>query len=195
MKALCVGETSSSIIQERFQFTKDKILLRPSAEQLVTALKEEWKGLLPYNVEQQKLNVLYLCGNQRRNELPSFLSVNKIPFYELCVYETSSASFSSFSSFSSSTQSRLLSSQSPDLIGQRSDVWVCFFSPSGVNSISQSEEFKSIFTAESQVRKAAIGKTTAEELMKVFGSVEVVAESPNAPSLVKAIQGFYLNDN
>lgn len=107
---------------------------------------------------------LFLCGNLRRPELPAMLSEAGIPFSELEVYQTTPR-----------TNLQLDTYEKPD--------WVGFFSPSGVDCVQ-----KAWPTGWKEVKKAAIGNTTADALRAVNWAADAVAAVPEGPALHAAIE-------
>jgi len=117
--------------------------------------------------------LLFLCGNKRRNELPSALSKEKILFEELIVYDTVPKSFTT--------------GDTPTELSKK-PKWVAFFSPSGVHSILSRFSLESGFWQ--GIRKIALGPTTAQALRNGNLGVDVVANKPCADSLLEGIRLF-----
>ncbi len=111
--------------------------------------------------------LLFLCGNLRRDEIPSALKEAGVPFEELQVYET-------------------LQAETIDLSSHPKPDWVVFFSPSGVEAVSRAADLDWI-----NVRLAAIGETTAEAIHQRGFDVEAVAAEPTPESLLEAILATY----
>lgn len=106
--------------------------------------------------------LLFLAGNRRRETLPAGLRAGAVPFEELVVYET-----------------HLRSSLSlPD----RDDLWVVFFSPSGLEAVR-----KGAGESLHRFRCAAIGPTTAGALREAGVPVAAVADEPAPDALVRAV--------
>lgn len=88
--------------------------------------------------------LLFLCGDLRRDELPTRLQQHNIPFTELKVYKT-------------------LTGSQPFSLEGIVPSWLVFFSPSGVQSLQQilqAQHQQCSWTT--QVKYAAIGETTAQ---------------------------------
>lgn len=109
--------------------------------------------------------LLYLCGNRRRDELPSRLRAYDVAFEEVCVYESHIR-----------TDLDLASRPLPD--------WIVFFSPSGVEAV-RSDAGCDL----TSVRVATIGSTTAEAARASGMNVDAVADKPTPDSLSRAITG------
>lgn len=109
--------------------------------------------------------LLFLCGNRRRDTLPTRLREGDVPFDELVVYETHPR-------------------DSLDLPSSTGSTWLAFFSPSGLEAVRQAEAVDP-----AEYRIAAIGPTTAGALEESGLSVEAVAAKPSPEGLVAAITG------
>ncbi len=114
-------------------------------------------------ITHQKRPYLFLCGNRRRDVLPDALRDAGTPFEELTVYETAFRT-------------------TVDLPHAQAGDWLVFFSPSGVEVITQ-------YAADvvSGYRLAAIGTTTARALRERGWEPEAVAERPSPGGLTAAI--------
>jgi uroporphyrinogen-III synthase len=110
--------------------------------------------------------LLFLCGDRRRDTLPTRLAEEEIAFEELVVYETHSRTD--------------LTLPPPD-----DDTWLAFFSPSGLEAVQHAEADGSL----RDYHRAAIGPTTAEALSDAGLAPEAVASSPSPDGLVNAILG------
>lgn len=108
--------------------------------------------------------LLFLCGDRRRDTLPSRLRECGITLEELCIYESHER-----------TDLALASRPSPD--------WAVFFSPSGVEAVQRDQGWDL-----TRLRIAAIGETTSEALRSKGISVHAVAEEPTPDALALAIR-------
>lgn len=107
--------------------------------------------------------VIFFCGDQRRDELPGILQQNDIDVTEIVVYQTI---------------------DTPQKINTPYSG-ILFFSPSAVRS------FFSINKINDTVRLFAIGHTTAEAIKKYYKAEVLVSREPDKASLVdKAIDYF-----
>lgn len=107
--------------------------------------------------------LLFLCGNRRRNTLPTCLQRADVPFDEQVVYETH-------------TRSTL------DLPAPGPDTWLVFFSPSGLEATRQAGVDLRDY------RVAAIGPTTAGALRDAGATVAAVADKPAPEPLARALR-------
>jgi uroporphyrinogen-III synthase len=105
--------------------------------------------------------VVFFCGNQRREELPNLLQNKNIKVNEVVVYETVETAVKIDKSYHG----------------------ILFFSPSAARS------FFSINKIDTDTVLFAIGKTTAVELRKFSNNKILVGEQPNKEQLAeKAIE-------
>ena len=108
-------------------------------------------------------NVIFFCGDQRREELPEILSKNNIEVKEIVVYETIIV---------------------PHQISKEYDG-ILFFSPSAV------ESFFSTNTIKQQTILFAIGNTTATAIKKFTNNTIIISDAPGKENLVqKMIKHF-----
>ncbi|MGN6264108.1 MAG: uroporphyrinogen-III synthase [Ginsengibacter sp.] len=107
--------------------------------------------------------VVFFCGNQRRDLLPSELKKNGINVDELTVYNTT---------------------ENPQAVTKKYDG-ILFFSPSAVRSFFQ----KNKINAETIL--FAIGKTTAEELKNYSNNTTVISEIPDTQKLIADVIKYF----
>ncbi len=107
--------------------------------------------------------LLFLSGNRRREALPARLHADGVLFDEIVVYETHLRTDFDFSDL-----------PSPD--------WLVFFSPSGVEAFGAMRSFQEI-----EMKKAALGPTTAEALEAAGWPPDAVAAAPTPEALVAAV--------
>lgn len=100
--------------------------------------------------------IVFFCGNQRRDLLPSQLRMNEIEVEELIVYETI---------------------ETPQIVSKKYDG-ILFFSPSAVRS------FFSKNTLKEETKIFAIGKTTADEVKSFSNNTIVISEIPDTEKLI-----------
>lgn len=115
------------------------------------------------------LPLLFLCGENRRPELPQTLLSHVVPFVELAVYAT--------------RQHEQLGIGVDALSRLHSMV---FFSPEGARTICNLMNSQ---TLKEGVRLFAIGPTTAAELRALGLPVSGVAKAPTPGALLDAIRG------
>ena len=113
---------------------------------------------LAHNViANEEENVVFFCGNQRREELPAMLKEHEIEVNEIVVYETI---------------------ETPVQV-EKNYNGILFFSPSAVKS------FFSVNMIEKNTVLFAIGKTTAEELQKHSTNKILKSSQPNKEFLAQ----------
>lgn len=112
-------------------------------------------------------NVVFLCGNIRRNELPETLLANNVGVEELVVYETV---------------------ETPAPLEERFDG-VLFFSPSSVRSFFQQN------APDGQTVYFAIGETTGASVREIAGRQPVIGAEASVPALVQTAIDYFDNIN
>lgn len=199
----CVGqETQQSALNlfgvERFEKgvqNFDGIGRADSLAQLIVSKKTELSKPL-----------LFLCGNMRRDELPQALQANGVQLKELVVYNTVQSEPLSTSQTQAPSPS---SPSSPD--GDSLEVWLVFFSPSGVESFMScipltitvtptltgtvnhdGNSFQFVGSSSHSpcmCKVVALGPTTANALQSKVGlTPHAVCKSPTPLSLVEALK-------
>lgn len=108
--------------------------------------------------------VLFLAGDPHRPELPARLRRNGVALNIAIVYRTHEKSI-----------------DLPDNV--EPPDWAVFFSPRGVRIVAEQASLDW-----DEIRKAAIGPTTAEALRDVGWEPSAIAGSPTPESLLRAIQ-------
>ena len=110
--------------------------------------------------------VIFFCGDQRRDELPGLLKKNKIEVKEIVVYKTIAT---------------------PKKIEKKYDG-ILFFSPSAVKSFFQENKL------DDQTIPFAIGNTTADEIKKFSKNKIVISDMPDGKTVLqKAVEFFQTN--
>lgn len=100
--------------------------------------------------------VVFFCGNQRRELLPERLKSNRIKVEEIIVYQTV---------------------ESPQLISKKYNG-ILFFSPSAVKSFFVKN------TISSETLLFTIGKTTAEEVKNFSNNTTLISDIPDTQKLI-----------
>jgi len=103
--------------------------------------------------------IVFFCGNQRRDLLPDKLNANGIRVEELIVYKTIA---------------------NPRLVSKNYDG-ILFFSPSAVRS------FFSINEIQSETILFSIGKTTAEEVKNYSNNATIISDIPDTKKLIAEV--------
>ncbi|MGN6195367.1 MAG: uroporphyrinogen-III synthase, partial [Ginsengibacter sp.] len=107
--------------------------------------------------------VVFFCGNQRRDLLPSELNKNEIHVEELIVYNT--------------IEKRQIILKTYD--------GILFFSPSAVRSFFSNNNLKTETTV------FAIGKTTAAEVKKFSNNTIVISDIPDSEKLINEVIQYF----
>ncbi|HKC35849.1 MAG TPA: uroporphyrinogen-III synthase [Chitinophagaceae bacterium] len=110
-------------------------------------------------IENKVKEVVFFCGNKRRDELPDALKKAKIVVNEVIVYNTTETPRQT----------------TDDVDG------VLFFSPSAVNS------FFTVNSLKKSAICFAIGKTTAEWISQFSNNKTIISESPNQEGVLAAV--------
>jgi uroporphyrinogen-III synthase len=111
--------------------------------------------------------IIFFCGNKRRNELPDILKNVGIRVKEIVVYET--------------VKTPVISTQDFD--------GILFFSPSAIKS------FFSVNQLSKKSVCFAIGKTTADELKEYTSNEIVISEFPIEGLMLETVNFYFQNRN
>ena len=133
-----------------------------NADKLAEKIKHSYLSRLP---------LLFLCGNLRRDTLPSSLETNKIPYQNLTVYETVAWD-----------GMKVKIDEYIDKFGLPSHI--VYFSPSGYQLAHHIWD-KLMKTAGKDVNVVAIGSTTATDMI---GGRVLVSKQPNPQALYEVIK-------
>lgn len=147
-QCFCVGDNTKKLLQQG------------GIEVIETAQNaRDLAEIIVRNYQQEKFH--FICGNLRRDELPSILSQNKISLEEIIIYNT------------------LKKSTKIDRVFDG----ILFFSPSGIESYTSENVIK-----ESMV--FCIGNTTASEAKKHTDNI-IIANKPTVENvIVQAVKYF-----
>jgi uroporphyrinogen-III synthase len=150
----CIGNTTKKLVQKYF------------GEELIAGSASDAGELAEIIIEDNKTNnVIFFCGDNRRDELPSLLNENDIEVNEIEVYQTNMIHH---------------------MIKKNYDG-ILFFSPSAVQSFFSTNKLSD------KAILFAIGNTTASAIKKYSKNKIVVADEPDKNNLVeKAIEYFTL---
>lgn len=118
-------------------------------------------------LHQQAKNIVFFCGNIRRDELPVALAQQNVPLEEITVYETTELQNT--------------------LAGQYDGI--LFYSPSGIRSYFANN------TPAPETICFAIGQTTAGVLREFTQNTIVVSEAATAESLVHTAIHYFNNQS
>ena len=107
--------------------------------------------------------VIFFCGDQRRDELPDILRANEIDVYEIEVYSTVAT---------------------PHKLAKQYEG-ILFFSPSAVQS------FFSVNKLSSKTILFAIGETTANTIKKYSNNKIIISDAPGKENLLREMIEFF----
>ena len=153
-KVFCIGYATNQSVA--------KIFGEKSIEGVADNAKELANAILDAHVDE----VIFFCGDQRRDELPGLLKQNRIEVKEIVVYKTIAT---------------------PKKIEKKYDG-ILFFSPSAVKSFFQENKL------DDQTIPFAIGNTTADEIKKFSKNKIVISDMPDGKTVLqKAVEFFQTN--
>ncbi|WP_255153368.1 uroporphyrinogen-III synthase [Ferruginibacter sp. HRS2-29] len=148
----CIGNTTRQLAKKYF------------GDHSIAGFAEDAVALAELIVEEGDAEeVVFFCGNKRRDELPDFLRSNDIAIDEITVYETFEVNHKI----------------SKDYHG------ILFFSPSAVESFFANNKSgeRTIFFA--------IGKTTASAIRKFTGNRILLSDEPGKENLVMKMMEYF----
>lgn len=153
-KIYCIGNTTKKLVKEYF------------GEEMIAGNAADATELAELIIEDNETDeVIFFCGDKRRDELPSILNDNNIDVNEIEVYQTNMIEHKLDKSYNG----------------------ILFFSPSAA------ESFFSTNKLDNKTILFAIGNTTASAIKKFSTNKIVVADEPGKNNLVeKAIEYFTL---
>lgn len=156
MKYYCVSEATAKYLQKYIVIRKRKLFVGERTSLDLT------KYIKKFSSEK----FLYPCSAVHTTELTDYMTAQKVTFGEAVIYNTVSA----------------------DLSGLKIAEYdmICFFSPSGIESIVKNfPDFRS-----SGVRVGVFGPTTAKAAIDAGLKVDIQAPRPNQPSMAGAIEEY-----
>lgn len=148
----CIGNTTKQLVKK--YFGEDSIAGNAgSAAELAQLIAEE-------NYIDE---VIFFCGDQRRDELPEILQKNNIDVNEITVYQTIAV---------------------PQKVGKTYNG-ILFFSPSAVESFFSNNQLNN------QTILFAIGNTTANEIIKYTNNKIIISDEPGKENLVRQMMEYF----
>ncbi len=129
----------------------------------IAGMANNARSLALHIAKQDEKQVVFFCGNLRRQELPEILKNENITVTEIQVYETVST---------------------PAKVTENFDG-IMFFSPSGINSYLEQNNLPSHAVC------FAIGETTANELRQITKGQIRTAPQPTQESIVNLVIAYY----
>lgn len=152
-KIFCIGGKTKEHLLQHFQSYN------------IVATADYGKDLAYKIIEHGVKEVLFFCGNKRRDELPDILRQHNIAVHEVVVYETVEV---------------------PSIATNDIDA-VLFFSPSAVNS------FFSVNQLEKKTVCFAIGTTTANAIADYTNNKVIISEAPTQEMMLAAMRFYFEN--
>jgi uroporphyrinogen-III synthase len=147
--------------------TREAVLNALVLEKNIVATAENASALAQKIIEHDVKEILFFCGNKRREELPAILKKNGITVHEIIVYETI---------------------EIPSIITADIDG-IQFFSPSAVHS------FFSVNSLTRNTVCFAIGNTTADAIKDFTDNRIIISESPTQEMMMACVQFYFQNIN
>ena len=135
--------------------------------EMITATADYGKELAREIIEHGVKEIVFFCGNRRRDELPALLSDAGIKVHEVVVYETT----------------EIPAAITDEVCG------ILFFSPSAVQSFFSANQPKK------DVVCFAVGTTTAAALQDCTDNRVVVSEATSQDSMLAAVRFYFENSN
>jgi uroporphyrinogen-III synthase len=152
----CIGNTTRQLVKKYFH------------EERIAGAANSAAELAKLIIEKHSINnVIFFCGNQRRDELPDLLQNNNIDVKEIVVYKTHTI---------------------PHKI-EKNYNGIFFFSPSGVESFFLNNQ------PNKQTILFAIGDTTANELKKYSTNKIIISNEPGKEKLMKQAMEYFTTLN
>jgi uroporphyrinogen-III synthase len=151
-KIFCIAPSTKHTLENVFKNSVIKGAAKDAAELSQKILKDK-----------SVKNVVFFCGNQRRDLLPLELKNSGIDVEEVVVYKTI---------------------EKPQNVAKDYEG-ILFFSPSGVRSFFA----KNKLTQEAKI--FAIGKTTAEEVKKFSSNTTIISTIPDTGKLIEEVIKYF----
>lgn len=145
--------------------TKEQVVQMLSEEQIIDTAPNATELASKIIAHGQFKQVVFFCGNQRREELPRLLKAAGVEVVEIIVYETI---------------------ETPVLTTDNLDA-VLFFSPSAVKSFFSANKLKK------DTACFAIGATTAEAIADYTDNKVITSETPTQQMMLAGVW-FYLQN-
>ena len=148
----CIGFTTQQLVKKYF------------GAQVIVGVAENAAALAEKIIEDDATDeVVFFCGNQRRDEMSTMLGVAGVTVTEIVVYETIAV---------------------PHVVKKDYDA-ILFFSPSAVDS------FFSVNKIKRETLFFAIGATTAEAIQQYNNGKIIVAAQPGKEALMQQAIDFF----
>lgn len=147
-----IGNTTQQLVKKYF------------GEETIAGTADHAAGLAMQIVNDgHEDEVIFFCGNRRRDELPEILRNNHIEVHEITVYETIPVTHKIEKEYNG----------------------ILFFSPSAVESFFNNNK------VERQTILFAIGETTAAEIKKHGDNTIIISDEPGKENLVRKMIEYF----
>ncbi|HET9057752.1 MAG TPA: uroporphyrinogen-III synthase [Chitinophagaceae bacterium] len=147
-----IGNTTKQLVKKYF------------GEELIAGTANAAVDLAELIVQDRFVDeVIFFCGDQRRNELPDILRKNNIEVHEIVVYQTVAI---------------------PHKVGKNYHG-ILFFSPTAVDSFFSKNKVKE------QTVLFAIGNTTANAIKKFSNNKIIISDEPGKDNLVVKMMEYF----
>jgi len=150
-KMFCIGHATKQSVVKYF------------GEGTIAGVEDNAKKLAKVILDANVRELIFFCGDQRRDELPALLKKHKIDVKEIIVYKTIAT---------------------PHKIEKQYDG-ILFFSPSAVKSFFENN------TIGDPTVLFAIGSVTAGEIKKFSNNKIVVSDVPDKKSLLDKVIAYF----
>lgn len=130
----------------------------------IVAEADNAQALAEKILEQEVKELVFFCGNLRRDELPQSLRAAGVQVHEMVVYET----------------------VPQPVVAEAADA-VLFFSPSAV------ESFFSVNQLKADTVCFAIGDTTAKAVKEKTGNPVVLSDAPSQGAVIESVYRYFKN--
>jgi uroporphyrinogen-III synthase len=142
---------------------KTKEALKDASFGVVIETADNSKSLAEKIIKRKVSEIVFFCGNKRRDELPTILNDAEIKVQEIIVYE---------------------SAETPFVAETEVDV-VLFFSPSAVQS------FFSFNQLNKDVVCFAVGNTTADSIQNFTNNKVFICEPPSQEMMLASVKTYF----
>lgn len=146
--------------------TKDTLLSAHRLEKQILGEAPNATELAHEIIRQNVSEVVFFCGNRRRDELPDMLQAAGITVHEVVVYEVEETPVAAAGDYEA----------------------VLFFSPSAVQSFFAANQLKENTVC------FAIGQTTANSVKQFTQSKPVVSKEPTQEALLMEVINYFKNE-
>ena len=150
----CIGTTTNELVKKYFGEQAIAGTANSAAELATSITADE-------TIEE----VIFFCGDQRRDELPDILRTHNIDVTEIMVYETIAVTHN---------------------VGKAYDG-ILFFSPSAVNSFFKNNKVPPTTLL------FAIGNTTANQIHKYCANKILISGEPGKENLVRKMMEYFID--